>query len=227
MNATKHELLVFSRKEAVVILVLLVLVAMFSFTIGLKTGKDLAVIQGGTPHTSDSDGHESEHDGHGAGARLQPDHGVAYEAESSTEPHNAEAAIHATQSVQSAARLTGKQLLDQTTDRVAATETSIVAEQKVVTSLPQKKKAAVTQAMYTLQLGAYRNMADATEQVAILKRQGHENAFYFEAQVPGKGLWYRVGLGRYDSKAKAEAAGKTIADAHKDIPAYIVQQVDQ
>lgn len=212
MNQPKHDLLVFSKKEVLVVLALLFLVALFSFTIGLNLGKDLGGHAAGSAVTHETpplaepqheapaaDVAEAEagHDAHGAAAKAP--------ATATELPHSVDARL--------------AQELKQ--EKITSTK-------PVTSTLPTEKRHSAPAIAFTLQVGSYKNVAEAAERVAVLKRAGFNDAFYFEASVPEKGTWYRVGLGRYETKAAAEHAGKTLkAGAHGDAaPSFIVQKLD-
>lgn len=65
---------------------------------------------------------------------------------------------------------------------------------------------------FTLHLGSHREAASAEAQAARLKAQG-VMARVQKAQVPGKGLWHRVLVGRFKSKAAAEGMGDKLRQA--------------
>ena len=73
---------------------------------------------------------------------------------------------------------------------------------------PQKKKAApgvkkkVSGSIYTVQVAAVKTAGDADRLVARLKKQGF-SAYRVIGKVPGKGIWYRVRVGKYASKSEA------------------------
>jgi hypothetical protein len=58
---------------------------------------------------------------------------------------------------------------------------------------------------YAVQVAAYRDAGTAAAEAERLQRQGYD-AFWLRAAIPGKGVWYRVYLGRYPSREKALAA---------------------
>jgi septal ring-binding cell division protein DamX len=229
VNPSKHELFVFSRREAVIIVFLLALVSLFSFTVGIKMGKQLA--------STERSSHEQEHDGHAATPMHEAETPEsAHEAEGrgaadETNPHAAvdaaEHTAHQGEGQKDKATPSGADLLNKESNQ-AADNVTLQAQQRVQTNLPSSKKGIRADAvMFTLQVGAYRSVAEAAEQVSVLKRAGFDNAFYFEAHVPGKGVWYRVGIGSYGTKADAENAARMMTAQKKSLPTFIVQQVGQ
>ncbi|HEY2408725.1 MAG TPA: SPOR domain-containing protein [Polyangiaceae bacterium] len=57
---------------------------------------------------------------------------------------------------------------------------------------------------FQLQVASYREAADADHLVADLRKRGHR-AFRMQANVPERGLWYRVRIGPFKSKFEAAA----------------------
>jgi tetratricopeptide (TPR) repeat protein len=58
---------------------------------------------------------------------------------------------------------------------------------------------------YTIQVSAYRDPAKSVRAAATLANKG-EPAFACPVQIPGKGVWHRVFIGSYRSKAAAQRA---------------------
>jgi cell division protein FtsN len=65
---------------------------------------------------------------------------------------------------------------------------------------------------YAIQVAAFREAADADRLVAELKQLGF-SAYRAIGKVPGKGIWYRVRVGEYISKADAGAELSRLKDA--------------
>jgi DedD protein len=65
---------------------------------------------------------------------------------------------------------------------------------------------------FTLQLSAYQDRAEADKFAAILRNKGYA-PYVVEAALSGKGLWYRVRMGRFPSK---EAASKYMDDFKRE-----------
>lgn len=74
-----------------------------------------------------------------------------------------------------------------------------------------KIRAEPTAKLYTIQVAAFKAAGDADKLVAELKQKGY-GAYRVIGKVPGKGLWYRVRVGRYNDRAKASS---TIAKLKK------------
>ena len=57
---------------------------------------------------------------------------------------------------------------------------------------------------YSLQMGSYPTIEEAQTSQQNWKKKGY-SAFITEAEIPGKGTWYRVRLGSFPNKDKAKA----------------------
>jgi cell division protein FtsN len=57
--------------------------------------------------------------------------------------------------------------------------------------------------VYTVQAAAFKVAKDADRLVAQLKKKGHP-AYRTISKVEGKGIWFRVRVGKYNSRAKAQ-----------------------
>ena len=78
----------------------------------------------------------------------------------------------------------------------------------VARALPSERPAALVPAgaegTYTLQVVSYESRAQARDFSANLRARGHR-AFVAEADVPGRGRYFRVRIGPFDSRAEAKA----------------------
>jgi cell division septation protein DedD len=76
----------------------------------------------------------------------------------------------------------------------------------------QKPTEAAADGAWTLQIAAYQDKAEADRMTSTLRDKGYA-PFVVEAQVPNKGLWYRVRMGRFPTK---DAAGRYLADFKRE-----------
>ena len=58
---------------------------------------------------------------------------------------------------------------------------------------------------YSIHVASYQSLVHLKESIASLKAKGCD-AFYEKRDIPGKGLWYRVYVGKYKNRKKAEEA---------------------
>lgn len=214
----KAELLVFNKKEILVIISLLVLVALFSFTLGLKLGKTLGASAkpAATEHAP-----LGEHAVEGSSAHAPTEAAPGEHGEEASENR-----VEATKPVASpeAAPAEAQDKADAEFAAEADKE-KVGAAKTVPMAFPKDKKGeTIKNVRYTLQVGSHRTVAEATEQVSGLKRKGLD-AFYIEATVPGKGTWYRVGIGVFNSKEEAERGA--VEWKKKGLPAHIVQKIGE
>ncbi len=199
----KPELLIFTRKEIFIILTLLILVGLFSFTIGLKLGKNLV----GTKTSS------VELPPLAAGKPLP----IPVE-----EPHEDE------DTLQEKPHVKPEQIAEDHADSELYKELDkekLSLGKKLPMDVPKEKKSEIQNVRYTLQVGSHRTVTEAAEQVSILKRSDFD-AFYLEAKVQGKGTWYRVGVGLFPSKELAEQTALRLKKS-KPLPSYIVQRINE
>ena len=76
-------------------------------------------------------------------------------------------------------------------------------EQKKVSTADTKKTTTPTGAVYTVQAASFKNAKDADQLVAKLKQKGFP-AYRTLGKVPQKGIWFRIRIGKYNSRAEAK-----------------------
>ena len=64
------------------------------------------------------------------------------------------------------------------------------------------KKTSPPGPIYTIQAASVKNAKDADQLIAKLKKSGYP-AYRAIGKVPGKGIWFRIRIGEYDSKVEA------------------------
>ena len=69
-------------------------------------------------------------------------------------------------------------------------------------AMASKKKNRPTIKTYTIQAASVKNVRDADRLVAQLKKTGF-HAYRAIGKVPGRGIWYRIRVGEYKSRASA------------------------
>lgn len=240
----KRELLVFKKKEVIVVIVLLALVSLFSFTLGVRLGKQLGASHKAVTH---DDAHAPLHDA-GSEEHSAPKteaHAVAH----ADKAHEEKAVEdHATQQEESKATAehaksedsatTGNH--DVKTDAILAHELDAAkagAGKKISMSYPsekktekkiehgsQKKSEKVMAGKYYLQVGSHQEEKEADDQVSELRRHGLD-AFKVPANIPAKGMHYRVGVGIFPTKDMADKAGSNWKRT-KNLPPYFLQKFE-
>jgi cell division septation protein DedD len=194
----KNELLLFSKKEIIVILALLVLVALFSFTLGVRLGRSLV------PQSTAGAQHESGHDEPPLAKAEDPAEGAAEGEEPVAE-----------------VRERANDLVDSQLDAEVQANKLEVAR-PVATKYPSAKPA---RGVFALQVGSHKEVGEATAQVSELKKRNLD-AYFVQADVPGVGKRFRVAVGKYSTKEQAEAAGEELKKSHS-LPDYIVQKITE
>lgn len=101
-------------------------------------------------------------------------------------------------------------------NRKQATE----AEKPKAQPAPSTPSAPVKKANLVVQAAAYKDLDAANEAVAALQQLGHR-AYVASVEIEGKGIWHRVRLGPYDTKADAERMVQRLKE--KKIEGFIIQ----
>lgn len=235
----KHELLVFNRKEVGLVLMILGLVALLSFTLGVRLGKhlgghaaanELAAPPFGGGHEVT---HEATHEEHGKGEHKAEHKDVAADEKAVDDKVAANEAVAAGHEAEKKADEalhkeleanhagTGKKLpMAFPEDKKVA---KAAASEEPAGHVVGTKTGKAAAGKYTLQVGSHRTQAEAVGQVKELKAEGFD-AFYVEVQIPNKGTWYRVGMGVFATKEMAEKTAATWKKTKK-LPSFIVQKV--
>jgi cell division septation protein DedD len=87
------------------------------------------------------------------------------------------------------------------------TKVAMVEESKGL-AIPERK---VTTGRYTLNIASFRNESNADQLLKELEDKGYE-AFVEKANIPGKGTWYRVAVGRFSSRGEALAFARGLKE---------------
>ena len=74
-------------------------------------------------------------------------------------------------------------------------------------------------ANFTIQVSAFQTQEEAEAYKKSLNRKGY-HPYVVAAEIPGKGIWYRVRVGRFENKDAAAEAKAELALAN--IPSFIV-----
>ena len=78
---------------------------------------------------------------------------------------------------------------------------------------------------YTIQISSYQDEEEAQKEADSLYKEGYKLAYYMEAEVPGKGLWYRVGIGFFEKKDSAQMFADMLKKQGK-ITSFLIRRVD-
>jgi cell division septation protein DedD len=199
------------RKRAVLLVIgLFVLVLGFAagFIVGIKFQADpqdpserqglQTHIQGQRPKTQDSSPEEKKDSG--LKSPLQNGE-VARSQESKTAPSE----------TPSGKDLTFYQTL--TTNRKQSTIGLEATQSKLKTQDPFKGKGDLNKT-YTVQVGAYKEMAVAEKVMNKLKKKGYR-AYIFEKAIPQQGIIYKVRAGEFPNREKAEELARGLKEKEK------------
>lgn len=78
---------------------------------------------------------------------------------------------------------------------------------------------------YTIQISSYQDETSAQEEAYRLYLAGFKLAYYMESEIPGKGTWYRVGIGFFTKLSNAKIFAEMLKKQNK-IQTYIIRKVD-
>lgn len=211
----KQRLFIYDRKEIAVLLLLSVTVAAFAFTLGIHLGKRV-----GGRATAPTVG------------QLTPVGTVADKL-----PNRQEMVEHAKDSQFLAEETLNQSLHDEVTrtgvrldvprqielpSKAKAKNAGATTQAPVQVPAPAPEKHVVTEpnGRFTLQIGSYPAERDADDKIKVIAKAGLK-AFARPAEIKGKGKWFRVYVGGFNSKEQAEEAGAKYRTEHL-IDTYIV-----
>lgn len=177
-----NKVIIFEKKEIILISLLVVVLIVTSFTIGVKMGKRISL---------DS-----------AGVTKEDKKTVELK---STVEEDAE------KTVSSEAQLTDeeklKKLMDESKNKLSDELQKFSSEEKTSTENQSSAKNPMA-GKYTIQLGSYNTVEEAKQFAEGFTVRGY-NPIINEVKIDGKGTWFRVSLGMFDT---VEAAKKYIRD---------------
>ncbi|MBS1962963.1 MAG: SPOR domain-containing protein [Bdellovibrionales bacterium] len=212
----KRRLFIYDRKEVGVLILLGVGVALFAFTLGVHLGKQVV------PKAIEAAGEAKPVDPLTTAETQAPSR-----VEISQEVKNVPAAVDETldQSLRDEIAKTGMKV-DKTRQlelpknvheesskpevgaNEHATENAEPKTEKKVAKTEPKVAAESAGSRYTLQVGSYPSLHDA-EPVLLRLNENGLRAEVREVELAGKGKWFRLFVGQFDSVKDAEKAGKS------------------
>ncbi len=239
----KQRLFIYDRKEMGVLVLLGVMVALFAFTLGVHLGKRVALYK---PVSSADHGQAEPGSGTLAPLQTLPDQvpnrqelaeeakGVEHAAEEILDRRLHEEVARTGIKLDepkpvelpkaAVSKKGGATTLDGTHSSAAEPSQSPSSGEKPDDELkPAEHPAAGRSApdrKYTLQVGSYQDLADASARIEEIERHGIE-PYLRSVILKNKGKWYRIYLGGYDSIEAADKAGKKLR-SQRVIDSYIV-----
>lgn len=109
-------------------------------------------------------------------------------------------------------------------DQKVENVTPAPAEKTAAVSAPAKQPVSQGRGNFTLQVASYNDPVEAQERVARLQAAGIE-AHIVEAEIPRRGTWYRVQVGRFANRTEAARQGEQLR-AQGAGAGFIVTQVN-
>lgn len=179
----KTNLYVFEKKEVLLIFIFMLLIAVTAFVLGVKVGKTFTY--------SDITQVEKDYD------QLQFQSDKEEEMEEQVVPEEIPADV------------TNKLLEDSLKEELAREEARLneasstqTQEMTVPTTSVKEATTPSLEGKYTIQLGSHRSYEEAEQFARGFTVRGY-NPIIKETEIPGKGIWFRVSIGAFDSVSEA------------------------
>ena len=179
-----NKVIVFEKKEIVLVLIFVVVLIITSFTLGIRLGKKLSLTEAG----------------------IKPEDQKTVELKSGLEEDVEKTVVEE-------AKLTDeeklKKLMNESKSRLSDELEKFSSEEKVETNQSvEQKPANATNGKYTIQLGSYPTMDEAKQFAEGFSVRGY-SPIINETSLEGKGTWYRVSLGLFATVEEAKGYIKT------------------
>lgn len=175
-----NKVIVFEKKEIILVLIFVLVLIVTSFTLGIRLGKKLAFTDAG----------------------IKDEDVKAVELKSTVE-EDAEATITEDSKLTDEEKL--KKLMDESKARLSdELEKFSTDEKPAEASTPETTEANPMAGKYTIQLGSYNNADEARQFAEGFTVRGY-SPIINEVKIEGKGTWYRVSLGLFNTVEEAKA----------------------
>ncbi len=202
----RPKLFIYDRKEVLLLLLIAVMVAIFSFTLGVHLGKKVTLSQK---------------------VHLPGDASLVG-TEADAIPNRQELAEQAKGVQQAGDESLGQALHDEVTKTgIKLNVPKQVELPKVTKSEKAEKKASQKTsqkaANYSVQVGSFPSEKDARQRLRRLEQMGMDG-FIHSAQIKGKGKWFRLYTGHFATKELATAQGLKLKKK-KIIDSFVVSNV--
>ncbi len=210
----KHNLVIYERREVIVLLLLAAVAGLFTFTYGLHLGKTVVSVESPRLHSP------SDH----PPVKTVPDeipNRQELTEQGKAVPQASEEALDEALSeevTKSGAHIDVPKQVELPVESRTAVAGATHITQAGAAKVAEAPKAAVGR--YSLQVGSFPTQADANKITDQLKAAGL-SAQEKPVEIAGKGKWHRVYLGGFATKAEAEKAGQDYS-AKKAISKFIV-----
>lgn len=171
-----NKVIVFEKKEIILVLIFVLVLIITSFTLGIRLGKKLAFNDAGIK-----------------------DEDVKTVELKSTVEEDADTTISEDSKLTDEEKL--KKLMDESKSRLTDELEKFSGEQKPAESAKTESPMA---GKFTIQLGSYNNLEEAKQFAEGFTVRGY-SPIINEVKIAGKGTWYRVSLGLFNSVDEAKA----------------------
>lgn len=172
-----NKVIVFEKKEIILVLIFVLVLIITSFTLGIRLGKKLAFSDAG----------------------IKDEDVKAVELKSTVE-EDAEATISEDAKLTDEEKL--KKLMDESKSRLTDELEKFSSEEKPAANTTSEAPNAMA-GKYTIQLGSYNNLDEAKQFAEGFTVRGY-SPIINEVKIEGKGTWYRVSLGLFNSVDEAK-----------------------
>ena len=216
----KQRLFIYDRKEMGILILLGLTVAVFAFTLGVHLGKKVGPKMIADAHSA-SEVVKTEKDLNPNRQELtEQSEGIQQAADETLnqELHDEVARSGIRLDVARQVDLPGKSK----SKNGGATTSAENQNNQVLMEFPSLVRN-VPDGNYTLQIGSFSAANEAKDRIESLQALGLK-PFVRAAEVKGKGQWFRVCLGGFESKDSAEQAGEKFISQHL-VDSFIVQKL--
>lgn len=172
-----NKVIVFEKKEIILVLIFVIVLIITSFTLGIRLGKKLAFTDAG----------------------IKDEDVKTVELKSAVE-EDAEATITEGAKLTDEEKL--KKLMDESKSRLTDELEKFSVEEKPVETAATPETNAMA-GKYTIQLGSYNNLDEAKQFAEGFTVRGY-SPIINEVKIEGKGTWYRVSLGLFNTVEEAK-----------------------
>ncbi len=172
-----NKVIVFEKKEIILVLIFVLVLIITSFTLGIRLGKKLAFTDAG----------------------IKDEDVKAVELKSTVE-EDAAATISEDAKLTDEEKL--KKLMDESKGRLSDELEKFSKEERPAETAPVAEPNAMA-GKYTIQLGSYNNLDEAKQFAEGFTVRGY-SPIINEVKIEGKGTWYRVSLGIFNTVEDAK-----------------------
>lgn len=173
-----NKVIIFEKKEIILVLIFVVVLIITSFTLGIRLGKKLALNESG----------------------VMDEDVKTVELKSAAE-EDVDKTLSENSKLTDEERL--KKLMDESKNRLSDELQKFSSEEKPATTSSSEAPQSKLNGKFTIQLGSYNNLNEAKQFAEGFTVRGY-NPIINEVKIDGKGTWYRVSLGLFNSVDEAK-----------------------